>query len=96
MMARIYQKSSPTATSFLQKKSLPFTHHHITEIDDDVAINFSRQNSARLAKLQDRDALWNAVFYSLPQVSLGVHGLGKGYFAGGGRALWYILDLARA
>ncbi|KAK4611768.1 Peptidase S41 family protein ustP [Fulvia fulva] len=35
---------------------------------------------------QDRDALWNNLFYLLSHVSLGQDGSGRGVFAGGGRA----------
>ncbi|EME40090.1 hypothetical protein DOTSEDRAFT_91372 [Dothistroma septosporum NZE10] len=40
---------------------------------------------AQYGSLQDRDALWNTVFYLLGQVSLGASGSGCGTFAGGGR-----------
>jgi hypothetical protein len=40
---------------------------------------------SQIGSLQDRDALYNTVFYSLPQVSLGPDGLGTGVFSGGGR-----------
>lgn len=38
--------------------------------------------------LQDKDALWNSMFYSLQQVSLDAFGTGLGTFAGGGRGRW--------
>lgn len=40
---------------------------------------------AQLGSLQDRDALWNNMFYLLQQVSLGSTGSGTGTFSGGGR-----------
>lgn len=38
--------------------------------------------------LQDRDALWNNMFYIPAQVSLGAFGTGTGTFSGGGRGRW--------
>lgn len=46
-------------------------------------LNFSMYGS-----LQDKDALWNNMFYLLAQVSLGPSGTGAGTFAGGGRGRW--------
>ena len=46
-------------------------------------LNFSEYGS-----LQDRDALWNNMFYLLAQVSLGDTGTGTGTFSGGGRGRW--------
>lgn len=46
-------------------------------------LDFSQYGS-----LQDRDALWNNVFYINAQVSLGPSGTGLGTFAGGGRGRW--------
>ncbi|KAH9811694.1 Peptidase family S41 [Teratosphaeria destructans] len=43
---------------------------------------------AEYGSLQDRDALWNNMFYNLAQVSLGSQGTGLGTFAGGGRGRW--------
>lgn len=40
---------------------------------------------AQYGGVQDRDALWNDLFYLLPQVSLGRYGSGTGTFSGGGR-----------
>ncbi|KAF2766736.1 hypothetical protein EJ03DRAFT_174479 [Teratosphaeria nubilosa] len=45
-------------------------------------------NFAEYGSLQDRDALWNNMFYNLAQVSLGSQGTGLGTFAGGGRGRW--------
>ncbi|KAK5134902.1 hypothetical protein LTR08_005992 [Meristemomyces frigidus] len=45
-------------------------------------------NYAEYGSLQDRDALWNNVFYILAQVSLGSSGTGTGTFSGGGRGRW--------
>ena len=49
----------------------------------DWLLSFSEYGS-----LQDRDALWNNMFYLLAQVSLGPTGTGLGTFAGGGRGAW--------
>ncbi|KAK4960967.1 hypothetical protein LTR10_001456 [Elasticomyces elasticus] len=45
-------------------------------------------NYSQYGSLQDRDALWNNVFYELAQVSLGASGSGTGTFSGGGRGRW--------
>jgi len=46
-------------------------------------LDFSENGS-----LQDRDALWNNMFWINAQVSLGPRGTGPGTFAGGGRGRW--------
>jgi len=43
---------------------------------------------AQIGSLQDRDALYNNIFYELAIVSLGPSGSGVGTFAGGGRGRW--------
>ena len=45
-------------------------------------------NFSQYGSLQDRDALWNNMFYLLAQVSLGPYGTGTGTFSGGGRGRW--------
>jgi hypothetical protein len=45
-------------------------------------------NFSQVGSLQDRDALWNNMFYLLGQVSLGSSGSGTGTFAGNGRGRW--------
>lgn len=45
-------------------------------------------NFSQVGSLQDRDALWNNMFYLLAQVSLGPSGTGTGTFSGGGRGRW--------
>lgn len=45
-------------------------------------------NFSQVGSLQDRDALWNNMFYLLQQVSLGPSGTGTGTFSGGGRGRW--------
>lgn len=46
------------------------------------------ENWAQYGSLQDRDALYNNVFYELATVSLGPSGSGIGTFAGSGRGRW--------
>jgi hypothetical protein len=46
------------------------------------------ENWAQYGSLQDRDALYNNVFYELATVSLGPVGSGIGTFAGSGRGRW--------
>lgn len=43
---------------------------------------------SQYGSLQDRDALWNNMFYLLQTVSLGSAGSGTGTFSGGGRGRW--------
>lgn len=43
---------------------------------------------SQVGSLQDRDALWNNLFYTLAQVSLGSAGTGTGTFTGNGRGRW--------
>ncbi|KAM3422157.1 hypothetical protein BST61_g2527 [Cercospora zeina] len=61
-----------------------YTPSAIVQIDGQETTEFLL-NWSQIGSLQDRDALWNGLFYSLPQVALGSHGLGLGSFAGGGR-----------
>jgi hypothetical protein len=50
------------------------------------------ENWAQYGSLQDRDALYNNVFYELATVSLGPTGSGIGTFAGSGRGRWVCLS----
>lgn len=68
----------------LAGKDSKFTASPIEEIDNYYVMEYLEKLS-QIGSLQDRDALWNTVFYSLPQVSLGPSGLGTGLFAGSGR-----------
>lgn len=56
----------------------------ITKIDGQDAKEYL-ENWAQYGSLQDRDALYNNVFYELATVSLGPVGSGIGTFAGSGR-----------
>jgi hypothetical protein len=64
-----------------------FTPSPITKIDGQDAQEFL-ENWAQYGSLQDRDALYNNVFYELATVSLGPVGSGIGTFAGSGRGRW--------
>jgi hypothetical protein len=56
----------------------------VTKINGDDVLDFLYEFS-QVGSLQDRDALWNNMFYELAQVSLGTSGSGTGTFSGGGR-----------
>lgn len=64
-----------------------FTPSAITKINGQDAAEFLEAWSQR-GSLQDRDALYNNVFYELATVSLGPVGSGIGTFAGSGRGRW--------
>lgn len=64
-----------------------FTSSPITKINGEDAKDFL-ENWAQYGSLQDRDALYNNVFYELATVSLGPVGSGIGTFAGSGRGRW--------
>ncbi|EUC42279.1 hypothetical protein COCMIDRAFT_103941 [Bipolaris oryzae ATCC 44560] len=59
----------------------------ITKINGQNAQEYL-ENWAQYGSLQDRDALYNNVFYELATVSLGPTGPGMGTFAGSGRGRW--------
>lgn len=61
-----------------------FTPSPVVEIDGQNATEFLL-NWSQYGSLQDRDALWNNLFYTLAQVALGSSGTGTGTFSGGGR-----------
>lgn len=68
----------------LQYKNISYTPSAIVKIDGSEATEFL-QNLSQLGSLQDRDALYNNIFYELAQVGLGDSGSGTGMFTGGGR-----------
>lgn len=68
----------------LQFKNISYTPSPVVEIDDQPVTEFL-ENWSQYGSLQDRDALYNNVFYELAQVSLGSDGSGTGMFTGGGR-----------
>ncbi|GAB7347877.1 hypothetical protein MBLNU459_g5404t1 [Dothideomycetes sp. NU459] len=61
-----------------------FTPSPITQIDGQNATEFLL-NWSQYGSLQDKDALWNNMFWIPAQVSLGSTGTGTGTFSGGGR-----------
>jgi hypothetical protein len=68
----------------LQFKNISYTPSPVTHIDGQDVSKFLEKLS-QYGSLQDRDALYNNVFYELAQVSLGASGSGTGVFTGGGR-----------
>lgn len=64
-----------------------FTPSAVTQIDGQDAVEFLL-NWSQYGSLQDRDALWNNVFYSIAATSLGPTASGPGTFAGAGRGRW--------
>ena len=64
-----------------------FTPSPLRQIDGQDSTEFLL-NFSQYGSLQDRDALWNNMFYILAQVSLGPYGTGTGTFSGGGRGQW--------
>ncbi|KAL1656730.1 hypothetical protein SLS61_000526 [Didymella pomorum] len=64
-----------------------FTSSPICKINGEDAQTYL-ENWAQYGSLQDRDALYNNVFYELATVSLGPAGSGIGTFAGSGRGRW--------
>lgn len=64
-----------------------FTPSPLTMIDGQESTEWLL-NYSEYGSLQDRDALWNNMFYILAQVSLGSSGTGTGTFSGGGRGRW--------
>ncbi|KAJ8113944.1 hypothetical protein OPT61_g4061 [Boeremia exigua] len=68
----------------LQYKNISYTPSAVVKIDNVEATEFL-QALSQFGSLQDRDALYNNIFYELAQVSLGESGSGTGMFSGGGR-----------
>jgi hypothetical protein len=67
-----------------QYKNISYTPSPVVEIDGTDVTEWL-ENWSQLGSLQDRDALYNNVFYELAQISLGSSGSGTGSFTGGGR-----------
>lgn len=68
-----------------QFKNISYTPSAITEINGQDVFEYL-ENFSQYGSLQDRDALYNNMFYELAHVSLGSSGSGTGMFTGGGRA----------
>ncbi|EOA88596.1 hypothetical protein ACJQWK_02107 [Exserohilum turcicum] len=68
----------------MEFQNISYTPSPVVQIDGKDATEFLEDLSQR-GQLQDRDALYNNVFYELAQISLGTMGSGTGTFTGGGR-----------
>jgi hypothetical protein len=68
-----------------QFKNISYTPSAITQINGEDVSKYL-EHFSQAGGLQDRDALYNNMFYSLAQVSLGMLGSATGMFAGNGRA----------
>lgn len=68
----------------MQYKNISYTPSPVVELDGQDVYKWI-ENFSQYGSLQDRDALYNNVFYSLAQVSLAGSGTGTGMFTGGGR-----------
>ncbi|QIW98520.1 hypothetical protein AMS68_004038 [Peltaster fructicola] len=82
---QVYAYSDVLAASF---GNASFTPSALTQINGQDSTTYLLQY-AQLGSLQDRDALWNNVFYELAQVALGSAGTGTGTFAGSGRGRFF-------
>jgi hypothetical protein len=71
----------------MQFKNISYTSSPVVKIDGKDATEFL-ENLSQYGSLQDRDALYNNVFYELAQISLGTIGSTTGMFTGGGRGRW--------
>ncbi|KAK4569787.1 hypothetical protein LTR86_002756 [Recurvomyces mirabilis] len=80
----VYVYADVLAASF---GNTTFTPSPLTQIDGQDSTEWLLDYSEN-GSLQDRDALWNNMFYILAQVSLGASGTGTGTFSGGGRGRW--------
>ena len=80
----VYVYADVLAASF---GNINFAPSPLMEIDGEDSTQWLLKFS-EYGSLQDRDALWNNMFYLLAQVSLGPTGTGMGTFAGGGRGQW--------
>ncbi|OJD31513.1 peptidase s41 family protein [Diplodia corticola] len=70
--------------------SLPnstYTPSAVLKIDDEDAATYLKK-IGQYGSLQDPDALFNNLMYSLPQIQLGSTGASTGMFSGGGRGRW--------
>jgi hypothetical protein len=83
-LPKAYVYSDVLAESF---GNATFTSSPISKINGEAAQAYL-ENWAQYGSLQDRDALYNNVFYELATVSLGPAGSGIGTFAGSGRGRW--------
>lgn len=68
----------------LHYHNISYTPSAIALVDGEDAAAYL-ENLSQAGSLQDRDALYNNVFYNLAQISLGTQGSTTGMFTGGGR-----------
>ncbi|KAF1938469.1 peptidase S41 family protein-like protein [Clathrospora elynae] len=68
----------------MQFNNISYTPSPVVQIDGIEATEWL-EDLSQSGGLQDRDALYNNLFYELAQVSLGGQGSGTGMFTGGGR-----------
>ncbi|KAF2463622.1 peptidase S41 family protein-like protein [Lindgomyces ingoldianus] len=71
----------------MQFKNISYTPSPIVQINGQD-VNEYLEGLSQYGSLQDRDALYNNMFYELAQISLGSSGSGTGMFTGGGRGRW--------
>ena len=83
-LPKAYVYTDVLAESF---ENTTFTPSPISKINGEDAQAFL-ESWSQYGSLQDRDALYNNVFYELATVSLGPAGSGIGTFAGSGRGRW--------
>lgn len=83
-LPKVYAYPDVLASSF---GNATFKPSEIVKIDGQKATTWL-ENWAQYGSLQDRDALYNNVFYELAIVSLGTTSAGMGTFTGGGRGRW--------
>jgi hypothetical protein len=76
-----------------QFKNISYTPSAIVKIDGREATEFL-EDLSQFGSLQDRDALYNNLFFSLAQISLQTAGSGTGGFTGGGRGRYVPLQTA--
>jgi hypothetical protein len=88
-LPKAYVYTDILAESF---KNASFTPSPLVKINGEDAYEYL-ENWAQYGSLQDRDALYNNVFYELASVSLGGSGAGMGTFAGTGRGRWVSLTI---
>ena len=86
-LPKAYVYTDILAESF---KNASFTPSPLAKINGEDAYEYL-ENWSQYGSLQDRDALYNNVFYELASVSLGGSGAGMGTFAGTGRGRWVSL-----
>ncbi|KAF2268984.1 hypothetical protein CC78DRAFT_454400 [Lojkania enalia] len=67
-----------------QFKNISYTPSPVVKINGQEVTEYL-EDLSQYGTLQDRDALYNNLFYNLPAISLGSMGSATGFFTGGGR-----------